>query len=919
MHKQNFSIQSTNHEEDKQMKAMIKTPRILAAVVVAFCTSTPAFSQHVIQSSTGAANDRFGGPAGAETGQSAVSMLNSTSYGRMGLIGARLFDITPHTNRGAAFLFKNLETASGVVTENHILLGETNANDYFGTSLALTNGGNTAVVGAFGNDAGFTDTGAAYVFNGLLNPLLPTPPTPVSYNAKLIASDRKANDFLGVALAADGDIAVVGASQATSTYNYPNGSGTGTVTNAGAAYVYRNLSSYTSAVPVTVTQDIKLMGSDVNGRAAFGMSPTIRGSTAIVGAFFQNWGGSPPPLEFGAAYVYRNLDTWAAPTKYEDAKLVFPHLDGPNWAHRFGYATSLNETATMAAIGAYGYDMSSGDSGGIFVYKDLVTIDRINPATGVSEILPDIALRASDGGLSWIHGFSVSLSGDTLLSGAVRANSNVGALYFYDNVSSLNSNIINTTQSLAAQGATIFREQAKLWISSPGTHPTNFGASVSLDGNGFLAGAAVGDGAAVDSGTAYTGDKRTFLGLDSGSTSLRTNGLSFWSRQNWVIGNTTDNNTITISPGDEARINRLVGTQTIVGNTGNDNSLVVDGTLTSYDVNVGVSGDNNQLVVNGVMNVQGSFDENVVSPGPRNLTVGVNAGANNNLLFVSGTATVDGTTTIGRNGSDNLAVISGSLTTNQLRVGTNAGANDNVLAITTGGSLTATSTTIIGAAGNTGNQLHVDGTFTGNSTTTVNANATLSGTGTVGGSGVKNIFGKHTPNVDGQAGVQTISGGNLIMQSGSLLQWDLLSNTTAGRGTNYDGIDMLAGTGLTINTGSSIYLSFDAPGSTVNWTNTFWDVDYLGTAGWLLYDLDSGTASGMSNFSLTISADAFSNTLSALRPGAYFELFQSGNDIYINYYSAPLIPEAQTSLLIVITLLGLLALHRKLKKSGALA
>ena len=77
-------------------------------------------------------------------------------------------------------------------------------NYQFGRSVAIS--GDTAVVGAWLEDAGFTGTGAAYLFRrdegGADN---------WGEVTKLTASDAEARDFFGIDVAVSGDTAVVGA------------------------------------------------------------------------------------------------------------------------------------------------------------------------------------------------------------------------------------------------------------------------------------------------------------------------------------------------------------------------------------------------------------------------------------------------------------------------------------------------------------------------------------------------------------------------------------------------------------------------------------------------------------------------------------------------------------------------------------
>ncbi|MEE9212014.1 MAG: FG-GAP repeat protein, partial [Phycisphaeraceae bacterium] len=73
------------------------------------------------------------------------------------------------------------------------------ANDQFGNSVAVS--GNTAVVGARGNDDAGNLSGSAYVFDT----------TTGSQLFKLTASDAAADDFFGRSVAVSGNTAVIGA------------------------------------------------------------------------------------------------------------------------------------------------------------------------------------------------------------------------------------------------------------------------------------------------------------------------------------------------------------------------------------------------------------------------------------------------------------------------------------------------------------------------------------------------------------------------------------------------------------------------------------------------------------------------------------------------------------------------------------
>ena len=111
-------------------------------------------------------------------------------------------------------------SAASLSEVKKLTASDAQAGDQFGISVALS--GDTAVVGANGEDAGGTNAGAAYVLQrdqgGADN---------WGQVTKLTASDAQANDFFGISVALSGDTAVVGA-------NEEDAGGSG----AGAAYVF---------------------------------------------------------------------------------------------------------------------------------------------------------------------------------------------------------------------------------------------------------------------------------------------------------------------------------------------------------------------------------------------------------------------------------------------------------------------------------------------------------------------------------------------------------------------------------------------------------------------------------------------------------------------------------------------------------
>jgi hypothetical protein len=118
--------------------------------------------------------------------------------GETALVGAYQ-DNDQGTSSGSAYVFVR---SSGVWSQQAKLLpSDGAASDYFGYSVALA--GETALVGAYGDDDQGTDSGSAYVFVRSGGSW--------SQQAKLLPSDGAAADLLANSVALWGEIALIGA------------------------------------------------------------------------------------------------------------------------------------------------------------------------------------------------------------------------------------------------------------------------------------------------------------------------------------------------------------------------------------------------------------------------------------------------------------------------------------------------------------------------------------------------------------------------------------------------------------------------------------------------------------------------------------------------------------------------------------
>ena len=201
------------------------------------------------------------------------------------------------------------------------------------------------------------------------------------------------------------------------------------------------------------------------------------------------------------------------------------------------------------------------------------------------------------------------------------------------------------------------------------------------------------------------------------------------------------------------------------------------------------------------------------------------------------------------------------------------------LKLNLGGSI-AHSTIIVGDAGSSGTHLDVTAKTGG---FTIGSDQTIKGIGQIDGNAT--ILGIHAPG--NSAGLQTFNG-NLSYASTSTLNWELTANASTDtigiRGLDFDGVDVINTGGLTVGTGVTSNLIFNATSSTVNWNDAFWDTSHS----WLVYDNANlpSLASASIFDTISVSTDSIGGTLS----DGTFSWKEVGNDVVLNFSAAP-VPE----------------------------
>ena len=351
----------------------------------------------------------------------------------------------------AGFRPKPQSAEAALMTEvKKLLASDAQADDEFGFSVAVS--GNIAVVGAFLEDAEGTNAGAAYLFKrdeggadtwGELT--------------KLTVGDADADDLFGISVAIDGDIIIVGA-------NKEDAGGSG----AGAAYIFER----DQGGPDSWGEVKKLTASDADIADQFGRSVSVSGDTVLVGAWFED----STAFNAGAAYVFQRneggADNWG-----EVNQLLAS--DGANNDY-FGWTVSVN--GDTAIIGSYLNDEVDSDAGGAFVFQ--------RDQGGADNWGQVIKLTASDAQADDYFGWSVSVSGDTAVVGALledAAADDAGAAYIFQR----------------NEGGVDNWGEVKKLLASDAETDDNFGIGVSVNGNTAVVGAYLEDAEGTNAGAAY--------------------------------------------------------------------------------------------------------------------------------------------------------------------------------------------------------------------------------------------------------------------------------------------------------------------------------------------------------------------------------------------------------------------------------
>lgn len=401
------------------------------------------------------AAETFLNSTGSLAGDSAGGSVAISKDGNTAVVGAYFDDVGLNIDQGSAIVY--VRSGGAWIEQARLTSSSGAADDRFGSAVALSSDGNTAVVGAYVDDVGANgNEGSVTAFVRVAGVW--------TEQALLTAADGEASDTFGVSvdLSNDGNTLVVGA--------YLDN--VGSAGNAGSVTIFTRTGS-------TWTQQAKVVAADgaVDDRLGFSVAVSGDGNTLISGAYLDDIGAA---TRRGSAYVFtRSGVTWT-----QQSQLLAS--DGLA-QDRFGTAVDISDDGLTSLVGGHLIDVGGrADQGAAYVYT----------RTG-SVWTQRSKLTASDGAASDYFGYSVSLSGDGNTALVGSRQDDVGA---------------NVDQG----SATIYTRNGVLWtqrkqfVATGGSAEGNFGITSALDRDGstIFLGAYIDDvGPSINQGSASIFDR----------------------------------------------------------------------------------------------------------------------------------------------------------------------------------------------------------------------------------------------------------------------------------------------------------------------------------------------------------------------------------------------------------------------------
>lgn len=336
---------------------------------------------------------------------------------------------------GAAFIYE--KTTNGWVRQTRLFAGDPNEGAFFGSCVTLFD--DTLVVGAHGDSDLGPESGAAYVFerNG----------STWTQKHKFLRPNGTSFEHFGFSCAIHGNRFIVGA---------PAANEFGTASGAAVAYQQTG----------TMWQLLQLLTA-ADGRPGqfFGSSVAMTQDTIVIGAPSDNDLGPSS----GAAYIFNNGQVINT-----SAKL---HGDDTKLGDHYGYSVAVNGSRVI--VGAPGADMyPMNETGAAYVY------DSGGFWHLVQKLAPDVA-TVND---SALFGYAVAIAGDSIVVGAPGAD----------------------PVNFAGGAAYVFKDDGITWTQQDKLIPATAGTSDHLGGSVAMAGDTILAGQTNSGGTSTIGTVSVF-------------------------------------------------------------------------------------------------------------------------------------------------------------------------------------------------------------------------------------------------------------------------------------------------------------------------------------------------------------------------------------------------------------------------
>jgi hypothetical protein len=325
--------------------------------------------------------------------------------------GAVNATVGSNQGQGAAYVFIKPATGWANMTESaKLTASDGQAGDGFGGSVSIR--GNTIVVGACSQSGICNGAGKVYVF---IKPKSGWKTT-ANFKAELTASDGTATDGFSnmMGISADHNTVVVGASGATVR---------GQVSE-GAAYVFVK----PRGGWVTMTETAKLTEPDGAAHDEFGnVSVSGNGATVFVGAFQANV-STLVPTGPGKAYIFvRPARGWKTTSKFKAKLTASDGAVGDFFGFCQAGSVCISSDGTTVLAGAPQLGSTTGPTGPGKAYV------FVRPESGwatTSEFQAE--LTASDGQIGDAFGWSAAIRDNSAVVGAVNGGSGrTGAAYLF--------------------------------------------------------------------------------------------------------------------------------------------------------------------------------------------------------------------------------------------------------------------------------------------------------------------------------------------------------------------------------------------------------------------------------------------------------------------------------------------------------